>query len=96
MKHSCRELHVLGLAPVRCARECELLAPPPARVEAARLEERKELERLGAGAPDGEKRRIAGAAQQLTIGTADCCMHAMTRLDRVSARCDDVEIKVGR
>ena len=54
---------VLGLAAVRRAGERELFAPPAARVEAARLDEGKELERLRAGAPDGEVRRVAGSCR---------------------------------
>jgi hypothetical protein len=96
LEHSRCELDVLRFAAVRSARECELLAPPPARVEATRFDEREQLKRLCAGAPDRRKRRIARAAEQSSIGAADDCVHTVTGFDRVSARGDDVQIKVIR
>jgi hypothetical protein len=92
LEHPGRELDVLRLAAVRCARERELLAAPPARVEAARLDERKKLKGFRAGAPHGWERRIARAAEHCSIGAADDCVHAMPRFDRVSACDDHVEL----
>jgi hypothetical protein len=78
------------------ARECELLAPPPARVEASGFHEREELKRLCAGAPHGEEVGVAGAAQDFPLIVADDRVHAVSRLDRVSARGDYIEIITNR
>jgi hypothetical protein len=95
-EHACRKLDVLRFPTVRRACEGELLAPPPARIQAARFDEGEELKRLGAGAPDSRKRWIGSAADHFSIGAADDCVHVVPRLDGVAPCSDDVEVKMIR
>ena len=95
-EHPCREIHVLRLAAMGCARQRELLAAPSACIEATRFDKREELKRLRAGAPDRRERGITSAAEQFSIGAANDGVHMMPRFDRVTARGDNVELKVIR
>jgi hypothetical protein len=62
-EHTLYERNVLRLAAMRRARHGELLLTPAERVEAAGVEERQDLKGLGAGAPIGERLRLASSAE---------------------------------
>jgi len=62
VEHSLDDCDVLRLPTVRGTRHRELLFTPAERIEAARAEKRQHLERFGAGAPVGERVRVARCA----------------------------------
>ncbi len=71
---------VLRLPTMGRARYRELLLTPPERIESAGAEEWKDLERFGAGAPVGERVRIAGGAKQLVAIPNHGGVYSMLRL----------------
>ena len=74
-EHRLGERDVLRLAAVRRARERELVVAPPQLVEAARLEKRHHLERLGAGAPGADDACVARAGDERIIFGDDRRVH---------------------
>jgi hypothetical protein len=64
-EHSLDQRDVLRLSAVGRARDGELLVTPTQRVESARGQKREHLKWLGAGAPIGERLRVASCAEEL-------------------------------
>src|SRR5207253_2560636 len=92
LEHLLRDGDVLRLSAVRRARERELVITPADAIEAARLEQRHDLERLRARAPERHERRIARAADE-AVAADHGGVHAVPGLDTSAARRDDVEVE---
>jgi hypothetical protein len=90
-EHRLRDRDVLRLAAVRGASERELIVAPCERVEAPALDQRHDLEGLGAGAPVRDELRVARRGDERAGCVDDGRVHAMARLHECAARDDDVE-----
>ena len=92
-EHPLDDRDVLGLAAVRGAGERELLVAPLEGVEAARLEKRHHLERLRAGAPEGDE--VADRPPHPTSRSSrvdDRRVHPVVGFYRISAGDDDIQL----
>ena len=87
-QHRLRDSDVLRLPAVRRACESELVDTPFELCVRTRVQERHELERLGARAPGRDKRRIARGSDELLAH--DGGVNPVVRLDDRAARDDDV------
>src|SRR5260221_1092825 len=90
-EHSFRDCDVLRLAASRAACERELVVAPADAIESAARDERHHLERLRAGAPIGDERRVADTGHEVTSGIDDRRMYAGPRLHERPAWADDVQ-----
>jgi hypothetical protein len=91
-EHALYELNVLRFSAVGSTRYRELFVSPTERVESTGREKWQNLERLGAGSPEGEGIRVARGAKELVPLSNYGRVYSMLRLGSKTARDDDIEL----
>src|ERR1051325_340213 len=92
-QHLLREGDVLRLTTVRRARERKLVVAPMQLVEGARLQERHDLEWLGAGSPGAHEPRVVRDGDDRVVVSDDDRVHAVPRFDFRASGGDDVKLE---
>src|SRR5687768_1833958 len=83
---------MLGLATVRSAGDGKLLIAPVDGIESATIQKGEHLERLGAGAPVGERISVARRPNELVVLSYDGRVYSMLGLSCFSAGYDHIEL----
>src|SRR5687768_4003718 len=83
---------MLRLATVRSAGDGKLLIAPVDGIESAAIQKGEHLERLGAGAPVGERISVARRSNELVVLSYDGRVYSMLGLSCFSAGYDDIEL----
>jgi hypothetical protein len=91
-EHLLDELDVFRLPTVGSTRNGQLLIAPVESVEAARREKWKDLERLGAGSPEGESVGVARRAEELVSLSNYRGVYSMLRLGPFTAGDCNIEL----
>ena len=83
---------MLGFATVGRAGNGELFVTPTQLIETAGCEERQNLERFGAGSPEGERVRVARCTKKFVAFPDYGCVYSMLRLGPQTAGDNDIEL----